>query len=633
MKFNATFLLFLSVGFAWCQTKISLENLEDFKEQIGNWQIVGDVKVNPNIDVHHLMEVPKEIETKKKKRKRKKEKEKILEPPKPVVAIPGKGILLNLNSPQKKDRLETRWQHGDIKLELEVMLPKGSNSGIYFQGRYELQLKDSWGVVHPKISDMGGIHNNWETDPGKIFRGIAPSSNAAKAPGLWQKLYVHFQAPKFDASGKKTANAKFVSVVLNGVQIHNNVEVPTYTGGPISKDESPKGPLVIQGDHGPVAFRNIAYSLLEESKVTLSNISYTTFKGALKGLGDLENSPIVSEGTSAQIDIGMVGEENEYGIVYRGTLEIPKNDTYNFSVGYTGGVRLQIDDSIVAEHNSAEARGVLDETISLSEGEHSLILTNIKSAPWHAPRLGLTVQTATTNPKVFHAYDSYPPQVSATSPIFVQPGAKPRLLRGFVSFKDSGKRLSHTIGVGTPEHINYVYDLGTANLVGVWRGPFVDATPMWHNRGNGSFLPKGAVQWTNLGFPLAELPALDSTFPENATAPDFVPKGYNLDNETGLPIFKYHFKGMPIEHRIIPDEHNKSLLCHLQFSDGAPNQVYYKLASGKVQKMADGFYAIKDREYYVKVTSAQSPLIRKVGEETDLIVPVDGNDITYEIVW
>ena len=66
--------------------------------------------------------------------------------------------------------LVTKWDHGDLLLELDVLLPKGSNSGIYFQGRYELQLKDSWGVKNPLGSDMGGFHNNWEKDPDKIFQ-------------------------------------------------------------------------------------------------------------------------------------------------------------------------------------------------------------------------------------------------------------------------------------------------------------------------------------------------------------------------------------------------------------------------------------------------------------------------------
>jgi hypothetical protein len=148
-------------------------------------------------------------------------------------------------------------EHGDLELELEVMLPRGSNSGIYLQGRYEVQLLDSWGVKNPKFGDIGGIYRNWENEKGKIYMGKAPLSNPAKAPGLWQKFKISFRAPRFDAAGNKIENARFVYVDLNGVRIHDNVEVPLPTGGPIENNEKPTGPLMIQGDHGPVAIRNI----------------------------------------------------------------------------------------------------------------------------------------------------------------------------------------------------------------------------------------------------------------------------------------------------------------------------------------------------------------------------------------
>jgi hypothetical protein len=67
--------------------------------------------------------------------------------------------------------------------------------------------------------------------------GKAPLTNAAKAPGLWQKMKISFKAPKFDAARKKIANARFVSVELNGIQIYDNVEVPLPTGGPVENNE------------------------------------------------------------------------------------------------------------------------------------------------------------------------------------------------------------------------------------------------------------------------------------------------------------------------------------------------------------------------------------------------------------
>jgi len=73
-------------------------------------------------------------------------------------------------------------------------------------GRYEVQLFDSWSVKAPKYSDCGGIYERWDEarGPGKQgYEGHAPLANASRAPGLWQHLHIEFQAPRFDAAGKK----------------------------------------------------------------------------------------------------------------------------------------------------------------------------------------------------------------------------------------------------------------------------------------------------------------------------------------------------------------------------------------------------------------------------------------------
>ena len=253
MKANLLLTLLLCGSAALAQERFTLTNLDDFMDQAGNWEIVGNVVADPNIAVHtHQDEASTKLSNKKKQKH-----------PNPITVTPGTGVLYNNYSFTKKDHLLTQWEHGDIILEMEVLIPKASNSGLYLQGRYELQIKDSYGVSQPTSSDFGGIHRNWETTPSKVFMGIAPTSAPYKAPGEWQTLKIHFQAPRFNEQGEKTANAKFIEVKLNGVVIHNNVEVPLPTGGPISKKESATGPLMIQGDHGPMAFRNISFQFLE----------------------------------------------------------------------------------------------------------------------------------------------------------------------------------------------------------------------------------------------------------------------------------------------------------------------------------------------------------------------------------
>jgi len=142
----------------------------------------------------------------------------------------------------------TEQSFGDCELHAEIMVAKGSNSGVYLMGRYEVQVFDSFGKPKDKIThaDMGG------------FSSVqAPATNAAKAPGQWQTLDVVFRAPRFDAAGKKTENARFVRVTLNGEKVIEDLEVKGPTGGQISEEEKPTGPLMLQGDHGIVGYRNL----------------------------------------------------------------------------------------------------------------------------------------------------------------------------------------------------------------------------------------------------------------------------------------------------------------------------------------------------------------------------------------
>jgi hypothetical protein len=146
----------------------------------------------------------------------------------------------------------TEAEAGDVELLVDVMVPKGSNSGVYLIGQYEVQVLDSFGKTELKPGDMGGIYNT-----------KAPSVNASKAPGEWQTLHVVFRAPRFGADGKKAENAKFVLVELNGQKIHENVEAPKATGGELPGGEKAKGPLLFQGDHGIVAYRNVKWKAIE----------------------------------------------------------------------------------------------------------------------------------------------------------------------------------------------------------------------------------------------------------------------------------------------------------------------------------------------------------------------------------
>ncbi len=173
---------------------------------------------------------------------------------------PGKGILYN--GPEGKTaNITSKESFGDVEIEAEFLIPKGSNSGIYLMSRYEIQILDSYGKADDAISvhDCGAIYERWDESKPKGqqgYEGTKPKTNATSAPGTWQTYRIQFRAPRFDAAGKKTENARFIRIEHNGVVIHEEAEVTGPTRGG-AENEVASAPIIIQGDHGPVAFRKL----------------------------------------------------------------------------------------------------------------------------------------------------------------------------------------------------------------------------------------------------------------------------------------------------------------------------------------------------------------------------------------
>lgn len=170
--------------------------------------------------------------------------------PQEIIVEAGGDELINFQGAARD--FYTNAKLGDGVYEVEFMVPKGSNSGIYLLGEYEVQILDSYGKEQVGPGDVGGLYG-----------AQAPRLNAAKAPGQWQAFVIDFRAPKFDDTGKKIANARFVKVTLNGQVIHEDVEMKSQTPGGLTGQEHPVGPLMFQGNHGPVAYRNIHFTPVE----------------------------------------------------------------------------------------------------------------------------------------------------------------------------------------------------------------------------------------------------------------------------------------------------------------------------------------------------------------------------------
>ncbi len=137
-----------------------------------------------------------------------------------------------LRSPHSGSNLVTNRTFKDFKLHIEFRYPKESNSGVYLRGRYEVQVIDSKGM-EPSDVLLGGVYGF-----------LTPSEMVAKAPGEWQSFDI-------------TLVGRLVTVYANGKRIICNQEIPGITGGAINSDEGSPGPILLQGDHGPIDYRNI----------------------------------------------------------------------------------------------------------------------------------------------------------------------------------------------------------------------------------------------------------------------------------------------------------------------------------------------------------------------------------------
>ena len=137
-----------------------------------------------------------------------------------------------MRSPKSGSNLVSDRSFTDFKLHIEFRYPKGSNSGVYLRGRYEVQIEDSYGE-EPLLDRFSAIYGF-----------LTPNEMTAKKPGEWQSYDI-------------TLVGRKVTVVANGKTVISNQIIPGITGGALDSKEGEPGPLLIQGDHGPVEFRNI----------------------------------------------------------------------------------------------------------------------------------------------------------------------------------------------------------------------------------------------------------------------------------------------------------------------------------------------------------------------------------------
>jgi hypothetical protein len=186
--------------------------------------------------------------------------------------------------------------------------------------------------------------------------------------------------------------------------------------------------------------------------------------------------------------------------------------------------------------------------------------------------------------------------------------------------------------VGSAAKVHYTYDMDNAMLVQVWRGDFLNATPMWHDRGDGSSRPLGMVQ--RFGKPkqsIAQLASTDATWISDTTGTSYKPKGYVID-EQGLPIFKYHTYGTSVSDQLTVLDSGRGISRKISISNPV-NNLYFRLADAEnIVQSADGSYLIDNQSYYLKVEDGGKAFIRENKGRKELLIPIV-NTLNYSILF
>ena len=546
---------------------VSKLSLDSFTNNKGSWKEVGNVWADLSPKDHELI-------------------------------AEGEGTIL-FNAPSKKKPgadLISSEKFGDVDLKLVYMMAEGSNSGLYLQGQYEIQLLDSWLEKSPKAGSNGGVYERWDDskpDGQKGYQGYAPRQNVSKAPGIWQTLEVGFQAPRFSASGEKIQNAKFRYIRLNGVTIHENLELFGPTRGALSSGEVAEGPIRIQGDHGQVAIQSLEVKRLDLASPQIKTINYQVFPGRFTEMPATSELKAEKEGKIGSFDEFNTGVTGATLTKFTGVLNIKEAGNFTFDLDVPRGLGAI---ALGANATASELKGGRTRVEkSLSAGDVPYVIWVSKPQDWTAQGFNLAASADGMWPVILSepalAYDN------SVDPIWVKTEETP-VLRSFVELPNRTK-LSHAVSVSSEFGTHFTYDLETNQLIRVWRGAFLDATPMWHSRGNGVSRPLGVVTELSLDDPLL----LNSS---NAPAEvELKSTGYQVLGSGDMEFKATTSNGGVLKDHIQLMSNGKGIVRTLQLSGDGSSYRIKALPGKSLKKVSKTLYLIEDTGAYLEVLTEE----------------------------
>ncbi len=259
-------------------------------------------------------------------------------------------------------------------------------------------------------------------------------------------------------------HARFVRVALNGIPIHENITVTGPTRASAFQDEASSGPVMFQGDHGPVALRNIRVKHCGQERLESQNITHRVLKRQVDALP--ETFPEVETPPMAVVDLAdhRITSTRPVLVAYEGLLQVPTIGVHHFAIvldwitgdphfrdARIGGAQLRVGDTIVLRHDSNTSRAT--GSVNLAEGTHAITIVYFKKTGGRPPGVTLEV-TGPNSPLHFLMRNQNRRQEPA--PIYLHSDVGPVMHRSFVSHGRT-KRI-HAISAGDPEGVHYSLD-------------------------------------------------------------------------------------------------------------------------------------------------------------------------------
>ena len=429
----------------------------------------------------------------------------------------GTSILTNAPDFKGAPYLETVDSYGDCSVEMEFMISKGSNSGVYLMGRYEVQILDSHGKDKVSFSDLGGIYELWDDNAKpQGSGGTAPSANAAKPPGEWQTLSIRFRAPRLDETSAAIEKPVFLSVKVNGVEVQKNTTVDGPTRANPRSGAAAKDGIFIQGDHGPIAIRK--FEVTPESfpeippGAAMDNgkmLDLVRYGGqSFQSLGCAQCHSVLADDPAVRTGPSLFGlfhtQPREREVIHSDdkTRHMLKADLEYF----TRSLRSPATELAISENGATKGNPFLPvmppypdtviDDLRLTAIHHYLRTLNEASAK--GPDSVMIEDTRVTSP-----------QDPSLDPAEILVTDRTRAFRARL---DKGS--SRAVYVGTPAGLNYSFDPINLSFRRVWWGGFLNLKNEMDGRAN---------KVSSLGHEAKELPI---------DAPLLVP----LHAETGAPI-------------------------------------------------------------------------------------------------